>query len=200
MDENTARGIVTAFIEKAKKEKFQGLDEFETKRSQRKALRTQLSKNVNHLQNAIDAPTPCIHTIKVIEEKVTKSLKELTESDEYNWSFISHYNDDAAVEADELLGNKWYSNTYKALAAARKSIIDLTPPAPVVAPMATPAANLSEVRLPKMELPTFAGSSSSDYHSWVTQFNNLIHTKSMPNHQKLLYLKTENCRWILSHR
>ena len=163
MDETTAKGIVTAFLEKGTKEKYHRMDEFVTQRSQRKAIRTQITKNITHLQNAINDPTPCLHTIKIVEEKLNKGLKELTETDESIWSFIGFYNEDATVEADEFLGNKWYDNTYKTLAAARKAITDLTPPAPIADPTAAPAAasaNFSEVKLPKVELPTFAGNSS----------------------------------------
>ena len=58
MDETTAKGIFTAFIEKAKKDNLQGLDEFDLKRSQRKTVRGQLTRNTTHLQNAIDDPNP----------------------------------------------------------------------------------------------------------------------------------------------
>ena len=108
MDETTARGSLNAFIEKAKRDKIQGLDEFDLKRSQRKTVRGQLTRNITHLQNTIDDPTPCIHTIKVIEEKVNNAFKDMTGLDEYIRSFISLQNDDDTVEADEVLGDKWY--------------------------------------------------------------------------------------------
>ena len=191
MDEATAKGRINAFIEKAKRDKFEGFDAFDLKRSQRRAIRTQLTKHSNHLQNALSDANPCPDRIEIGTEKVTKAFEDLTELDEYILSFISQYDDDdAVVEADTFLADSWYVNTERVLAAARKAIRDLTPPAPLAAPTAAPAAHLSELRLPKVELPTFEGSSSSGYHSWVTQFDNLIHNKSMPNHQKLLYLKT----------
>ena len=193
MDETTARSRLNAFVEKAKKDQFQGYDVFDLKRSQRKAVRTQLTKHSNHLQNSLNDANPCPHRIEIGSEKVSLAFQDLTKLDEYILSFISQYDDDddTVVEADTFLADSWYVNTERVLAAARKAIIDLTPPpAPLAAPTAAPAAHLSELRLPKVELPTFEGSSSSDYHSWVTQFDNLIHKKSMPNHQKLLYLKT----------
>ena len=145
MDGTTARGSLNAFIEKAKRDKIQGLDEFDLKRSQRKTVRGQLTRNITHLQNAIDDPTPCIHTIKVIEEKVNNAFKDMTGLDEYIRSFISLQNDDDTVEADEVLGDKWYSSTYKVLGAARKAITDLTPPAPLAAPTAAPATKALRV-------------------------------------------------------
>ena len=150
MDETTAKGKLTAFIEKVTKDRLQGVDEFDLKRSQRKTVRGQLTRNTTHLQNAIDDATPCLHTITIIEEKVAKAFTDLTELDEYIRSFIS-FHDDATVEADEVLGDKWYSNTYKILGAARKAITDLTPAAPLAAAPAAPAPQLSEVKVPKVE-------------------------------------------------
>ena len=72
MDENTARGVVTAFIEKAKRDKYQGMDGFKTTRSNRKAMRAQLTRSITHLKSAIDDSNPCMHTIKVMEEPVAQ--------------------------------------------------------------------------------------------------------------------------------
>ena len=195
MDEATAKGKLTAFIEKAKKDNYHGIDEFNTKRSHRKAVRIQITKHINHLNTAIADANPCIHEIGVSLEKVTKAFNDMTDLDEYILAFIIHYDEDVAA-ADEFLADHWYRNANKATASARKAIADLTPPAPLaatVAPTAAPAAasaNFSEVKLPKVELPTFAGNSSSDYHSFITQFNSSVHIKPIPNHQKLLYLKS----------
>ena len=191
MDEATAKAKLTAFIEKATKDNYHGMDEFNTKRSHRKAVRIQVTKHINHLKTAIADATPCVHEIGVSLEKVTKAFNDMTDIDEYILAFISHYAEDVAA-ADEFLADNWYRNANKATAAARKKIAELTPPAPLAATTATaaPAAQLSEVKVPKVELPTFTGNSPSEYHSFITQFNSLIHTKSIPNHQKLLYLKS----------
>ena len=77
------------------------MDEFNTRSSQRKAIRTKITKNITHLQNAINDPTPCVHSIKVVEEKLNKTLNELNEVDEYIWAFIGHHNEDATVKAEE---------------------------------------------------------------------------------------------------
>ena len=122
-------------LKKLKGTNLKVFDAFDLKRSQRRAIRTQLTKHSNHLQNALSDANPCPDRIEIGTEKVTKAFEDLTELDEYILSFISQYDDDdAVVEADTFLADSWYVNTERVLAAARKAIRDLTPPAPTCSP------------------------------------------------------------------
>ena len=90
MDEATAKAKLTAFIEKATKDNYHGMDEFNTKRSHRKAVRIQVTKHINHLKTAIADATPCVHEIGVSLEKVTKAFNDMTDIDDMGDRWMTH--------------------------------------------------------------------------------------------------------------
>ena len=96
-------------------------------------------------------------------------------------------------EAECHLSNGWTKRANENIAAANKAIkslslpfVQATPPAP--ATPATPAQ--AEIKLPKVELPTFKGESPAEYSTFINQFNSLVHNSNYTKVNKLLYLKS----------
>ena len=104
------------------------------------------------------------------------------------------FDDDDLVNADSFFGLQWSGQAEQCIIETQIRIDELSLPSP--SPLPTPSIrptpsppSSSQVKLPKVELPTFQGESSAEYQTFINQFNSLVHSASgFDNVRKFLYL------------
>ena len=161
--------------------------QYQPLKDQRTVLRSKVTKAINSLKAAV-ADTD----IFVIEETlrcVQKSYEELDDKDTQVQLFMA--DSDAVLEADSEISSLVYLEpAMKAIAMAKKRSKELS--AAVSPPhTAQTTGNANKVRLPKVIMPTFDGTSPKEYSQFIQKFDSLIHRDdSLDDVEKLMYLQS----------
>ena len=166
--------------------------QYQPLKDQRTVLRSRVTKAINSVRAAV-AETD----IFVIEEALRalqKSYEELGDKDTQIQLFMA--DSDAVLGADgEISALVYLEPAMKAIAMAKKRSRELdtthTVPSPHTPHNAQTTPNSGKVRLPKVLMPTFSGTSSSEYSTFIQKFNSLIHRDdSLDDVEKLMYLQS----------
>ena len=176
-DPAAAAATISAFEATFNKE---AKDKWDSLKRDRRAIRSRISKALTLLNNTLADDSTEEEVIEVTLQGVKDALAALEEIEKQMWSGVTGKDEnevEAFVEADQILGEKWTRDAYKAIAKGQKALKALRPPPSVPTaphhPAHTPAAHVAEVKLPKVELPKFEGKSPSEYQGFISTFDSI---------------------------
>ena len=153
-------------------------------KKKRRNGRSQVTKAVNSLNDIIRKGDE--FDIQEGEETLRAALKNLDELDELLWLHM----DDDTIDADIELSKRFSDPANTALASAKRALHSMTAPPPPPPSPPVRSKEKSDVKLPKLEVPHFAGKSPAEWQTFWNTFESLIEKRTeMGKIQKLIYLK-----------
>ena len=153
-------------------------------KKKRRNGRSQVTKAVNSLNDIIRKGDE--FDIQSGEETLRAALKNLDELDELLWLHM----DDDTIDADIELSKRYSDPANTALASAKRALHSMTAPPPPPPSPPVRSKEKSDVKLPKLEVPHFAGKSPAEWQTFWNTFESLIEKRTeMGKIQKLIYLK-----------
>ena len=188
MDHATATAAIAAWDSTASGDVKKEVD---AERKQRRAIRSKLTKSVNRLKDALADSVLDKAMVKNCKIKVQEAIQELEAKDAKIQTKMDDEKDsmvvDLALEADDFFGEPFMKSGIKAISQA-DTVLDSMAPASTTA--ATTAPSAPKVKLPKVDLPKFAGKSPAEYQTFWNSYESLIGERTdLSNVDKLLYLK-----------
>ena len=155
----------------------------------RRAARSTVTKSVKRLTVALGGTD--LQLVKACRVRVEDAMENLLAEDQKIWELMD---DDHVIAADDFLGESYHDAGIKAVSAANAMLDSISSSSAAPAGGPTPAAPpvASRVKLPKMDLPKFAGDSPAEFQTFWNTFESLINCNtSLSDVEKLQYLK--NC-------
>lgn len=160
-------------------------------KNNRTVVRTRVSKSITSLKNSIQGSD--VYEIRENLETLRKHHDDLQDRDASIWIFMVDH--PLVLEADSEICTTQYSDPCtKMIAIALKRLSELNPQSansPSFNPTSTTAhiGRPSNVRLPKLQLPTFSGKSACEYKAFWNAFSMIDSDTTLDSIQKLHYLK-----------